>query len=140
VFEWPSQAVIDEYLANGVLHPIVGFENNRQDGTGTQMNFILNNGDRSYNRPAWAMSDGYTYYAHMMPADSHKFIRSVEIFHFDDNIYGFRFFDREGHLMFKIGNTLAKSKVNTVALEDNEVIVGVNAKLFEGNSSRYSHF
>ena len=44
VLVFPSQAMVDEMLANGVLHNLVGLENNEKDGTGPCWNFILSNG------------------------------------------------------------------------------------------------
>jgi hypothetical protein len=77
----------------------------------------------------------------MMPAGSHNKIRSVSIYYYD-SILGFSFFDKEGALLCKIGDTKQKSwkKVGTVLIEEFEVIVGVVAKLFEGCQSKYTDF
>ncbi len=80
------------------LNHLAGFENNREDGTGWKMNFILSNGDRSHQRDErWPTS-----YTHMFPAGSHNMIRSVNIHHYD-YIGGFSFYDKEGALLWKIG-------------------------------------
>lgn len=47
VFFFPTRAMTDEWLANGVLNLITGFENNKQDGKGSLFNFIVTNGARS---------------------------------------------------------------------------------------------
>ena len=64
-----------EMLKNGNLHTLVGLENNDQDGTGRQFNWILSNGARSVQR-----DKGETYYTHMMPEGSNIKIRSVKIY------------------------------------------------------------
>jgi hypothetical protein len=50
VFEYPTQAMRDEYTANGVIPYIVGAENNEEDGTGTTINWIMSNRQRSEQR------------------------------------------------------------------------------------------
>ncbi len=70
-------------------------------------------------------------YPQMMPAGSHNRIRSVNI-HYAYFIAGFSFFDKEGALLYKIGDTDEDLNVDTVVLEENEVIVGVVAKLYPG--------
>jgi hypothetical protein len=62
---------------------------------------ILSNGDRSTKKD----SSVKKFYDHMMPAGSHKKIRSVRINGYSGNIEGFMFFDKEGALLYKIGNT-----------------------------------
>ncbi len=47
-FVFPSAAMMREW--RGVLHTLVGFGNNREDGTGAYYNFILSNGTRSTQR------------------------------------------------------------------------------------------
>ncbi len=117
VFVFPTQAMIDEM--RGELHHLVGFENNKQCGQGGCFNFILSNGRRSQQKG--------TYYTHMLPHDSR--IRSVDIFHSKCLIVGFQFFDLQLRLIFEIGNT--NSGFETVVLADNEVIIGVVARLCE---------
>ncbi len=75
----------------------------------------------------------------MLPPDSHKRIRSVRIHH-NSYIGGFKFFDKEGALLWEIGKIDTGMKVKTVLLAENEVIVGVVAKLLKGWQSLYSHF
>ncbi len=134
-FEWPTKARIDQVLASGVLHHFIGFENNKKDGTGIWFNFLLSNGDRSKQR-----DKNMTYYDHMMPAGSHTRIRSVNI-HYFNAIIGFSFLDKEGALLWKIGETTNRmNKVETVLIEDNEVIIGVIAKLYGRYQSCYTDF
>ena len=45
---------------------LTGFENFREDGTDTTMNFVLSNGDRSKQRDASHPTD----YTHMIPKDA----------------------------------------------------------------------
>ena len=49
-FLFPTQAKINEILASGKLHCLVGFENDDKDGTGSCLNFIMSNGGRSFLR------------------------------------------------------------------------------------------
>ena len=65
----------------------------------------------------------------MLPKD--KQIRSVDI-HYSYGAYGFQFFDRDHTLIFKIGFFAPHFDVKTVELTENEVIIGVAAKLFPG--------
>ncbi len=116
-------------MAKGVY--IIGFENNRKNGSGNLFNFHLSNGTRSNQRDA-----GWSYYDHMMPAGCHNKIRSVTI-HYYDHIRGFSFFDKEGALLWKIGFTF-DCKEETVLLEENEMIIGVVAKLYQGYQSVYT--
>ena len=41
-------------------------------------------------------------FTHLLPADSHKKIRSVDIY-FEKNIKGFSFYDKLGNFIWKIG-------------------------------------
>ncbi len=67
----------------------------------------------------------------MIPADANKRIRSVTIHHYDGYICGFQFFDKDGALLWKIGfTTESYLKKETVLVAENEVIVGVIAKLY----------
>ncbi len=76
-----------------------------------------------------------------MPADAIKKIRSVNIHHQHDAcIEGFFFFDKDGALLWKIGETDPGYEYETVVLEENEVIVGVVAKLYPFSQSNYSDF
>jgi hypothetical protein len=40
----------------------------------------------------------------MIPAGALNKIRSVKIVHYNDNIWGFLFFDKDGALLWKIGD------------------------------------
>ncbi len=75
----------------------------------------------------------------MIPANAIQKIRSVTI-HNDVCIYGFSFFDKDGALLWKHGWIESWFSKETVLLEENEVIVGVVAKLFRGDQSFYTDF
>ncbi len=75
----------------------------------------------------------------MIPADALKKIRSVTIHH-DQRINGFSFFDKDGALLWEHGYLQPWFEKETVVLEENEVIVGVVAKLHTCYESRYRDF
>ncbi len=75
----------------------------------------------------------------MIPADALKEIRSVTIYH-NGYIHGFSFFDKDGEELWEIGWTDTWHKEETVLLAENEVIVGVVAKLYKHYQSMYSDF
>ncbi len=114
-------------IERGEIHTLAGFVNHEKDGGSSFLNFIMSNGTRS------TQIDEYypTKYTHMIPENALNKIRSVTILFFD-YIYGFSFFDKDGEELWKIGYTTESlwSKKETVVLEENEVIVGVVAKLF----------
>ncbi len=78
----------------------------------------------------------------MLPADAINKIRSVTIHYFGTScIGGFSFFDKDGALLWEIGCTTGSGlKKETVVLEENEVIVGVVAKLYKRYQSAYTDF
>ncbi len=121
-------------MAKGIY--LIGFENNRENGTGHLFNWILSNGDRSTQR------DGdIKYYDHMIPADALNKIRRVTIHYWPNEcIYGFSFFDKDGEDLWEIGGTTHGYKKKTVGLAENEVIVGVVAKLYSEWQSCYTDF
>jgi hypothetical protein len=119
---------------NGVLHSLAGFENDEKDGSGLYFNFILSNGTRSTQRDDWAPTK-YTFMIHKKALNK---IRSVNIYHDVSSIAGFSFFDKDGALLWEIGDTTCSKE--TVLLEENEVIVGVVAKLCLDWQSVYSDF
>ncbi len=127
----------DKYQATGTPF-LSGFENETEDGGSPSMNFILSNGDRSKQRD----EDWPTKYTHMMPADAHNKIRSVTIhyeYYIEGSIWGFSFFDKDGALLWKIGNTTDYlSMKETVEIAENERIIGVKAKLYLGWQSLYT--
>ncbi len=55
-------------------------------------------------------------------------------------IFGFSFFDKDGDLLWKIGDTYTDWKKEIVVLEENEFIVGVVAKLDPDWQSLYTDF
>ena len=75
----------------------------------------------------------------MFPKDALNKIRSVDIHHVE-SIVGFSFFDKDGALLWKIGDTTPGYEKETVLLEENEVIVGVVAKLHPANQCVYTDF
>ncbi len=98
------------------------------------MNVIMSNGPRS------TQSDSAypTNHTHMIPDDALKKIRSVTIHYIpNDCIWGFSLFDKNDELLWKIGLTHSTLSVETVLLAENELIVGVVAKLYPGLQSCY---
>ncbi len=75
----------------------------------------------------------------MIRANALNKIRSVTIY-FYDGISRFSFFDKDGALLWEIGWTHPELKKETVVLAENEVIVGVVAKLLPGCLSVYTDF
>ncbi len=126
VFEYPNQAMRDAFNAQEVIPYIVGFENDEVDGTGSKFKIIMSNGDRSTQREEWPTNS-----TQMFPPGSHKMIRAVKIHFRKAIIGGFSFFDKEGALIMKIGLTTGPLIIDYhyVRLDENEVIVGVVAKL-----------
>jgi hypothetical protein len=120
MFEFQDQDKIDSL--NGKIHTLAGFA---VDKYGVPKNFILSNGERSKIGEN-SEQDLITDYYHMIPADALHKIRSVTIYYFG-SICGFSFFDKDGALLWKIGFTLLEYDKETVMLEENEAIVGVNA-------------
>lgn len=57
VLEFPTQAEINRMLESRKHVFLIGFENNRKDGTGMFFNFVLSNGSRSTQK-----DEGMTYY------------------------------------------------------------------------------
>ncbi len=76
----------------------------------------------------------------MIPKDALKRIRSVTIYHRDSFIEGFTFFDKDGALLWEIGWIDPDDDMETVLLAENEVIVGVVAKLYPRCQSCYTDF
>ncbi len=134
VLVFPTPAMIREW--QGVLSPLAGFENDEPVGRGSKFNFILCNGNWSPQRDR-----NTDYYVHLMPAGCHNKIRSVSI-HYFGCINGFSFFDKEGALLWEIGEAdgLFTCETETVLIAENEVIIGVVAKLFIYYQSIYTDF
>ncbi len=119
---FPSAAMIRAW--GGVLHTLVSFENDSKKGSGNLFNFILTNGTRSTQRDDKAP----TKYEYMIPVNALNKIRRVAIY-YEECIYGFSFFDKDGALLWEVGWAYGGFKEETVVLAENEVIVGVVAKL-----------
>ncbi len=112
-----------------MIHTIVGLENITAKWDGAIFNFIMSNGDRTAQRYA----RDPTNYSHTLFDGADKIMRSVDIHHFPEHITGFSFFDKDEALLWEIGlATESWMKVETVVISDNEVIVGVVAKLCDG--------
>ena len=75
----------------------------------------------------------------MIPTDALNKIRRVTI-HDNYGIGGFSFFDKDGALLWKHGDTWSVFKKETVEIAENEVIVGVVAKLASDSQSMYTDF
>ncbi len=121
---------------NGALHTLAGFENSEESGLGVCWNFILSNGTRSSQRDKIRP----TKYDHFIPSDALNKIRSVDIhYYYTDCITGFSFFDKDGALLWEIGET-SSYNVETVEIAESERIIGVVAKLYLGWQSRYTDF
>jgi hypothetical protein len=101
LFQFPDEtAFLQEWFKTRALHALIGFENNRADGSGNRFNFILSNGTRSTQRDEHAPTE----YEHFIPADAINKIRAVTI-HYHVSITGFTFSDKDGALLWKIGWT-----------------------------------
>ena len=74
----------------------------------------------------------------MMPEKAALVIRSIDIF-FSGAIRGFAFYDANHTQLFKIG-TLSNLECSTVEIHEDEVIVGVVARLYEEFESCYTDF
>ncbi len=133
VFEYPNEAQTKEYAASGGIPFVSGFENNCDSGTGARFNWILSNEQRSQQK-----DQGQTYYPHLLPEGAA--VSSIDIYYYTTNprVRGFEFFDKKHTLIMKIGSIAGPKQ--TVVLADNEVIIGVIAKLVSGNQSLYSNF
>ena len=121
-------------LASGELYNLTGFENSSKDGTDLAFNFVLSNGTRSTQKD----KNHPTGHTHMIPEDALKKTRRVTIHHAGGCITGFSFFDKDGQLLWKIGMTYYSGE--TVLIAENEVIVGVVAKMYNNYQTRYSDF
>ncbi len=119
----------------GVLHTLVGFSTHQKYGGGNLFNFILSNGTRSAQRD----EDARTWFIHMIPTDAINKIRSVGIY-YGAYIFSFRFFDKDKKLLWRIGLSTSTSNNVKVLLGEDEVIVGVLAKLSPGRQSQYTDF
>ena len=97
---------------------------------GILFNFVFSNGQRSTKRD-WKTN----YYDHPISEDAIPRIRAVDIHYSDYSIRGFSFFDKDGALLYKIGNTYPGFGKEKIQIEENERIVGVKAKLFPGRQS-----
>ncbi len=105
------------------------------DGKGIEFNFIMSNGSRSLHRDQIAP----TTFTFFMPEAA--VLRSVNIYYNDRCVQGFQFFNQDGEVIFKIGwATASNLKVEVVMLEENDLIIGVVAKLRKGYQSAYSDF
>ncbi len=136
LFQFQTETdILQEWYNSRAINQLVGFENDHKDGTGNLFNFILSNGTRSTQRD----KNHPTKYTHMIPAETLHKIRSVTIhYYINECIGGFSFFDKDGTLLWKIGWTWPSLNLETVLLDENEMIIGVQAKLYNGYQSDYT--
>jgi len=66
-----------------------------------------------------------------MPENAYKETRMVKIY-YSDCVVGFRFLDKNEKLLFKIGWCDQGWNFKTVVISDEQVIIGVVAKLYLG--------
>ncbi len=122
VLFFPATKQIKYDLGCDLLYPITGFENDKKDGKGSCFNFIAGNGTHSRQD-----KEHLKFYTCLMPDDVPYKCKTVDVFHNNYKVIGFKFFDKYKNLVFEIGMT-SSWKV-AVVLAENEVIVGVVAKL-----------
>ena len=78
LFQFQTETAIhNEWFKTRAINQLVGFENDREDGKGVNLNFILSNGTRSTQRD----KEAPTKYTHMIPAEAIKKICRVTIYH-----------------------------------------------------------
>ena len=136
-----------------MLPHLAGIMANRPCGTGCNFNFIMSNGEKSRQR-----EEGMKFYPFMIPENVTKGIRSVEIYYRSNDLYyvkkrdrydgdlivtGFVFYDGEMSVIWKIGKNVSKATIknfHTVKMKENEVIIGVVAKLHPKWQSAYTDF
>ena len=100
-------AFLNEWCKTRTISQLTGFERisnfemEEEDGWGEGFNFILDNGTRSTQRDEFGRN-----YDHMIPKKALNKIRSVNIYYHDvyHFIFGFTFFDKDGALLWEIGN------------------------------------
>ncbi len=134
-----------------MLHTLVG---DRERYSNVSLPLLLSNGTGSAQRVAdnkyWAVmmakdapvngaeSAGNKKYKNILPKHTDKITRSVNIFYVrDEFILGLSFLDKDGEVIWELVRTTvseytrtdASYDVTTVGLEDNEIIIGVVAKL-----------
>lgn len=76
VYEFPKHDEITKMLSSRVLHFLVGFQNNHEDGTGIRFNFIMSNGLRS------SLKFVQTDYEHMIPKEAQNKIKSIVVHYY----------------------------------------------------------
>jgi len=108
--EFPSSALRERYMKSGVIDLwLAGFEN--PDGKSCFFNFVLSNLERTQQQHDKKMNE-------YMMAEGRN-IKSAQIFCNNVlNLEGFCFFDREGKVIFEIGNRT--ETVHKVILKDHE--------------------
>ena len=74
-----------------------------------------------------------------MIQEAHKRIKTVDVY-YGFSIFGFKFFDNCHTLIFEIGKIASGMGVETVVIEDDEMIVGVVAKIWGEYKSAYTDF
>ena len=72
-----------------------------------------------------------------MLQDANKRVKTVDVY-YGLTIFGLKFYDKYHSLIFEIGKIASGMGVETVALADDEMIVGIVAKIW--GDSAYSDF
>jgi hypothetical protein len=77
---------------------------------------------------------------YMLPATCIHTRKVVLYCHGANHLWGFKFFNGDNALLFKIGNTSSNLVKKTVVIEADEQIIGVKAKLFSNYQAVYTDF
>ena len=86
------------------------------------MNFVLNTGDKTNQ----VRADYPTTKENKIPQD--KQLKKVVIYHNNDSILRFEFFDKDGNSFFEAGSKGSENAKLEVVLEDDECIMGIQAQ------------
>jgi hypothetical protein len=131
VIELPSKAQREALIASGI-HDLwlYAFENNNG---GTAFNFVLSNGMKTNQKDP---NTNYTLFN--MHEDTHKKTRKVQIYTNGLNVCGFKFFDKNSVQLFRVG--YFRNEFEEVAIEENQQIIGIVARLAQGFNSAYTDF
>jgi hypothetical protein len=73
-----------------------------------------------------------------MPEDTHKKTKKVQIYYGKHNVSGFKFFDENSVQLFEVG--YLKEDFKVVAIEENQQIIGIVARLHKKYNSYYTDF
>ncbi len=130
VIELPSKAQKDALIASGI-HDLwlAAFENSPG-----ALNFVLSNQMKTNQT-----DPNFNYTLFNMPEDTHKKTRKVQIYiNGSSNVIGFKFFDKNSVQLFEVG--LFSKEFKEVAIEENQQIIGIVARLHPKYNSAYTDF